>query len=274
MTTMRVRPAAPEDAGPAWSALTPVLATLPDRFRPADTPGSADVIVVAGQHATWPDTVREAVAAGAPAVVLTAPAVVDPEVVRSLAGFVRGRALVAVDRAFAADRTWLGARAELTADAATATLVDSVLTVPEDGGSVLTAGLLEQLSVVRPLLGALPAPRLLHRGPGHYAVLARAAGPRVTLAGVRSAAGAATLTVDVVGLQRRWGVRFDDTAPGAPTAVAVHDGNGSSVRHPRYETGRRAGWEMLHTAILGGGEVAYSLDDLAADLDLAARMAW
>jgi hypothetical protein len=31
---------------------------------------------------------------------------------------------------------------------------------------------------------------------------------------------------------------------------------------------------MLHTAILGGGEVAYSLDDLAADLDLAARMAW
>jgi hypothetical protein len=54
--------------------------------------------------------------------------------------------------------------------------------------------------------------------------------------------------------------------------VTLHDESGTRTRPLVYESGRRVGWLKLRKAMDGAGEVAYSLDQLADDLDVARRL--
>jgi hypothetical protein len=239
-----------------------VLASVPGRFVVTGT-GPADVTVVSGRDPRWPDTVARAVDAGARGVLVAAPGLAAPDEVRDLARAVAGRAVVAVDTAYATDRTWTSAAADVATDAATAAIVDSVVTVPD--GDVAVDAFLDQLAVVRPLLGRVGDLRLVHRTDRAYVVTA----PRITLAGVTSAAGRAGLALDVVSVARRWQIRWDGTDLAGPTGVTVHDATGTRTRPLVYESGRRVTWHRLHRAITGDGTVAYPLDVLADDLRVA-----
>jgi hypothetical protein len=262
MTALRVA------LDPADGVRGAVLASVPGRFVVAGN-GTADVAVVSGRSPGWPTDVARAVDGGVRGVLVVRPALVGAGAVRDLARAVAGRAVVAVDTAYAADPTWTAARDEVAGDAAAASIVDSVVSVP-DGDPV--GALLDQLAVVRAAAGPFDAPRLVHRGDRAYVLVARTPGPRVTLAGVTSAAGRAALALDVVAPARRWQVRFDDAALARPTEVTVHDETGAHTRPLVYESGRRVTWQRLHRALTGDGEVSYGLDQLAEDLSLAVHL--
>ena len=73
-----------------------VLASVPRLFRISDGDEAPDVVVVSGRGSHWPDEVARAVGDGAKAVVVSRPAVVEPDRVRELARAVAGRSVVAV----------------------------------------------------------------------------------------------------------------------------------------------------------------------------------
>jgi hypothetical protein len=260
-------------ADPTSSALQrSVLASVPGRFLLAEG-GPADVVVVSGQDPEWPDYLARAVDDGARGALVVDPGVADLERVRRLSGAVAGRAVVAVEAVYADDRTWGSARDEVAATATTASIVDSLVSVPRDstGGALLRA-LVGQLAVVRPLVGSLAQLRLLHRGDQEYVLAAPFSGTRVTLAGVVSAAGRAGLTLDVVAPDRRWEIRFDETALGSPTKITAHDETGTHTRPLVHESGRRMTWQRLYQALTSARDVGYGLNDLATDLELAGRV--
>jgi hypothetical protein len=249
-----------------------VLASLPRRFViAAEEP--ADVVVVSGLVANWPDEVIRAVDSGARGVLVVDPGPADPDRVRDAADAAAGRAIVAVETAYATDRTWMAARQEVAADARTASIVDSVVEVPADRpGAARVNALVDQLAVVRPLLGSLDALRLLDRSERRYLLGAPVGGVRVMLAGVASAIGREALSLDVVAAERRWQIRFDETALGRPTDVTVYDRTGARSHPLLYESGRRVAWQRLHDALTGDGAVGYDLNDLSSDLRLARRL--
>jgi hypothetical protein len=254
------------DAGDT-AAQRAVLASVPGRFLVTGR-GEADVAVVSGRSPEWPDDVARLVDGGTRGVVVVRPGPVEPDRVRALSAAVARRAVVAVDTPYATDRTWTAAATVVAADAAVASIVDSVVTVPHGR---LVDSLLDQLAVVRPLLGPVDALRQVHRGPGEYVIAAEVPAPRVTLTGVTSA-GRATLAIDVVAAHRRWQIRFDDTALAFPTVITMHDGTGTHTRPLTYESGRRVTWQRLYEALTGTGSVGYPLDRLADDLELARRV--
>ena len=246
-----------------------VLATVPNRFLVTQN-GPADVVVVSGDHPHWPDVVAEAVDGGSRGVVIVDPGFVEPGRVATLARAVDGRAVVGVETTYADDRTWTAVREEVVAAAATASIVDSLVYLPDDrADDRLVPALISQLAVVRPLVDSLESLRLLHRGAREYVLEARTSGPHVSLAGVKSANGSVGLALDVVESSRRWEIRFDQTALGGATMVTSHDATGAHTRPLVHESGRRMTWLRLHRALTGNGEIGYSLDDLARDLALA-----
>jgi hypothetical protein len=185
---------------------------------------------------------------------------------------VAGRAVVAVDTPYAADPTWTAARTDVAADAASAAIVDSLASIGRGQDGDIVDALVGQIAVVRPLVGPLDELRLVHRDDRGYLLGAQTPGPRVTLSGVTSAAGRTARAVDVVTPQRRWQVRFDDSALAGPTEVTAYDETGAHTRPFIYESGRRLTWQRLHEALTGGGDVGYSLDRLADDLVPARRV--
>ena len=248
-----------------------VLASVPRRFLVAER-GPADVVVVSGRNPDWLDRVVRVVEDGAQGVLVVHPGLVDPELVRGLVPAVAGRAVVAVDTPYAADPTWTAARTDIAADAASAAIVDSLASIGRGQDGDIGEALVGQIAVVRPLVGPLDELRLVHRDDRAYLLGAQTRGPRVTLSGVISAAGRTALAVDVVTPQRRWQVRFDDSALAGPTEVTAYDETGAHTRPFIYESGRRVTWQRLHEALTGSGDVGYSLDRLADDLELARRV--
>jgi hypothetical protein len=248
-----------------------VLASVPRRFLVSED-GTADVVVVSGRDPGWPERVARVVDTGAQGVLVVRPGLADPQEIRDLVGTVAGRAVVAVDTPYAADPTWTAAQPAVAADAASAAIVDSLVSIAADPAADIVEALVGQLAVVRPLVEPLDELRLLHRDEWAYMLGAHTRGPTVTLSGATSAGGHAVLAVDVVAAQRRWQIHFDDTALAGPTEVTRYDDAGAHTWPFVYESGRRGTWQRLHQAVTGGGEVAYSLDQLAKDVELARRV--
>jgi hypothetical protein len=261
MTALRVK------LDPCAAALhRSVLAGLPGRFVVADH-GPAEVTVVSGRNPEWPDDVARAVHDGVRGVLLTRPGLVDADRVHALSAAVAGRAVVAVDTPYANDRSWAATRREVAADAGRASIVDSVVSVV---GGDLVAALIDQLTAVAGLVDTAGL-RLLHHTASGYLAATGSDGPSVTLAGVAGVAGP-DLSIDVVAVERRWQVRFDGTAPAAPTEVTLHDRTGAHTSPLTYQSGHRAAWDRLHQAITGAATVDWSLDSLADTLAVAGRL--
>ena len=248
-----------------------VLASVPRRFLVTED-GTAEVVVVSGRNPEWPERVIRVVDTGARGVMVVRPGLADPEQIRDVVGAVAGRAVVAVDAPYAADPTWTAAQPDVAADAVGAAIVDSLVSMAAGQAADIVEALVGQLAVVRPLVESLDEVRLVHRDERAYVLSAHTRGPTATLSGATSAGGHAALTVDVVSAQRRWQIRFDDTAPAGPTEVTRYDDTGAQTWPFVYESGRRVTWQRLYQAVTGGGAVAYSLDQLAKDVELARRV--
>jgi hypothetical protein len=247
-----------------------VLASLPRRFLITKkwAGESVDIVVVSGQEASWMDRVGLAVDAGAKGILLAAATAADPAQVRSL---VTGSLIVAVDTRFAADPSWAAAVSDIAVDARCASLIDSVVTVEDATERAFFAGLVEQLALVRSLLGSFDHIRCIHRTARQHALVGHSGGAVVTLTAVASQTPGSTLRMDVVSAARRWQAHFEDTAIARPTEITLYDGNGALSRPLLYASGRRTAWMQLHAAITEHASFPYSLEDLTTDLEIAKK---
>jgi len=227
------------------------------------------VRMVSGKDGDWVARLLAAVRNGARGVLLAAPGPADPDEVRDAARRATAAGtIVAVDAGYTADRTWRHALPAWQEHAPGAQLLDSVVTIDERSSTLFTA-LIDQLTVVRPIVGALEGLHLLHRSDDQYIASARADQLAITLTGVVSGLETSTLRVDLVGVDRRWSARFDGDALARPALVTRFDADGSTAPPLRYESPHRAAWLDLHAAITDGTPPPYTLEALATDLTIA-----
>jgi hypothetical protein len=234
-----------------------VLASLPARF--LVTAGSgADVMLISGDQPRWRQ--RALAGTGARAIMLTGTRALTAAAVRDLA---KETGLpVTGCPVYAAGPAWSAAVPQLAADLAESAVLDSVSAAPG-----LRAALVDQLAVIRPLLGELAGLRAAHVGHGCYILAGVLQGVAVTLAGAVS--GVSRLDLDLVGAARRWHATLAPDALAFPARVSASDADGEHVLAPVYESPRRAAWAALHDAICQGGPLPYAADQLAADIAVA-----
>jgi len=165
-----------------------LLASVPSRLRVSNN-GPADIRVVSGREPGWVAQAKAAVAEGVRCVVLTRPRIVDVQLLRQLAAHAaEAGSVVAVDTPYASDHTWTTALADLAEAAAKASILDSVVTVAASDhvADALSDALLDQVAVIRPLLGAASVRTVAHRAASHYSIAGQRGATAITLSGVVS----------------------------------------------------------------------------------------
>jgi hypothetical protein len=244
-----------------------VLASRPQRFLVTGkrVGECADIVVVSAQEPFWLDRVGRAVDAGTKGILLVTPTAADPAQVRTLA---TEGLLIAVDIRFANDPCWAAAVSDIAVDARCASLIDCVKTVEDATERSLFTGLVEQVALVRSLLGSFDYLGCIHRTARQHALVGHSGGAAVSLTAVASQTLGSTLRMDVVSVARHWQAQFDDTGVARPTEITLYDGNGALSRPLLYASGRRSTWMQLHAAITQQASIPYSLEDLATDLEI------
>ena len=139
-----------------------------------------------------------------------------------------------------------------------------------DQAASAKAALLDQLAVVRPLIGDGSGLEIVHDGIGGYEIAADQQ-PVATLTGVRAPVCEQRLDLDVVSPGRHWRVRFDAGAPARPVVIQRMDHEGVHVWPLRFEGSARASWVALHEQLTGRAPVVVDQAFLA-DLDVAERL--
>ncbi|MGH3277441.1 MAG: hypothetical protein ACRDNZ_24340 [Streptosporangiaceae bacterium] len=273
----------PQDAARSGLHRT-ILASLPARFRAASgTWPAADVVLISGDQPRWQQRAQDAIASGVPAIVLSGFAAMTPEAVTQVAsGAADAGVIAAADLAYASVRGWAGAVHALAGDLPSCAVLDSIITAPLPAAGTpeavaLRSALVEQLALLRPLLGETGRLRVVHTAPREYVL----AGPQtelaVTLSGALSDAAGHQLDLTLVGARRRWHARFAADALAAPVTISAWDSGGERAWPLAYESGHRSAWLRLHGAVSQSTTRAADLhaaglctaDQLAADLAAA-----
>jgi hypothetical protein len=240
-----------------------VLAGLPDRWR--ITQAAADAAVVFGGHADWPSRAEAALASGVRGVLVTHPVWTNPAVAAALAAEAsRAGVWIGVESAYLADPSWKRLVPTLREHAADAVLVDSFRTIPRSRSAVrdrqrLGTYCLEQLAVLKIFVEPLSAVAFSQQAPDLYVLGAESAGRALNVVGVRGGTASDQLTLDLVGLTRRWRVSFDSSAVARPTTIERMDASGTHASPAIYQTGRHGSWLELHEAITRGVPLSYDL---------------
>src|SRR5919201_639906 len=255
-------------AGPVALVRT-VLASVPDHFCLTEGP-QADVVVVWGARHSWPATLRRLLDNGITIAVVVSCTAGDCEDVRNVAQqATRAGALIGVDIGFAHARFWRNALPRVRNDLASSILLDSVISSSHSTESPLVTALLQQVAVVRSLVGPLHDMRPNHRSADRYMVAARAGGLLISLSGLVSPRGRTSLWMDLVGSSSRWRIGFGDDALARPGEITRFTAHGAESQAPVFENPHRAMWLSLHAALVEGSRLPYALDDLAQALAVA-----
>ncbi|MEA2294960.1 MAG: hypothetical protein QOE86_2599 [Solirubrobacteraceae bacterium] len=242
-----------------------VLATLPARLAPTSGP-DADVVVVSGLAPGWIDAAPAALRAGARGLLVARPATGDPGALRALAEHAAATGAAVAVETLVVDPAWSAVRPRLRASLPGASLLHGVAVL--DGAP--EAGRLEQIALVRSISGGLKTTAVASGGDeSGYWISATVGGVPISLAGTAGGAGAPALAIDLLAETEHWKVRFDASAPAAPTQVTRFDADGGELWPAVYERAHRVVWRQLAAALLEGSAIPYGLGDLAADLALA-----
>lgn len=246
-----------------------VLSSIPDRMSLADRDGELILLDASGDG--WATRLEVAVRNGTRGILVAAVgAAEDPDAVRAAGLAARGAGVaVVVDRPCSMDRAWREIASEWRRDAGTAALLDSTASTTDDE---LDQVLLEQLRLVRAIVGRPDRLDTVARAVSTYQVAGTAAGVRISLSAGRGPVP--TLAVDLVGIERRRRVEFDGLGLARPARIMEFDRARARTEPLRYESPHRVAWLDLHAAVTGEGtDVARSdLDELAADIAQARHL--
>lgn len=242
-----------------------ILASLPARFRalplaawPAGTGPAADVVVISGDQPEWQQRARAAISSRVPAIVLSGSAALNPEAVTQVTSAAAETSIIAVaDMTYASVRAWAEAIPTLARDLPSSVVLDSVITAPLPGAGMpealaLRSALVEQLAVLRPLLGEPGRLRVVHTTARQYVLAGLQKELAVTLSGVLSDAAGHQLDLTLGGARRRWHARFTADALAAPVTISAWDADGERARPRAYESGHRSAWLRLHDVVSQG----------------------
>ncbi|MBP8533231.1 hypothetical protein [Streptomyces sp. MK37H] len=237
------------------------LASLPQWLRADDT-GTPKVRAVGGPG--WPERLRAALASQPRAVLLSGPTPSAPETVRELAELAgSARVPVVVDSPWALHPAVADALPALREAVSQEALVEIFTAVDK---SPVTA-LLDQLALIRTLLGAPSALRVTRLDEHGHGALGEYGNVFVSFSGARSAVGTTDTRLVLRGAGEQWRIGFGDPRIARPADVVRIDDGGEHRLPTLYETAHRAAWRHTHAAA-NGAESPHTLHHLAADLAL------
>jgi hypothetical protein len=241
-----------------------VLASLPNSYRLVD--GAAEVALVS---ATDPARADRAVSGRARAIVVDQPGWLSPAELDVLEDIAEQQGCTLVPAPRYAPR--LTSAASLL-DGADTDLVESTITSRQG----FRSSLVEQLAMLRQVLGSVAAIRVLHSSASHYVVEATMIdhpSSHVVLNGVVSPTGTEEATLHTIGADRHLAVRIDAGPLARPAEISLYDGAGRQSPWPVHQHAHRITLALLHTLLTTGeGDVTYSVLDLRHDLRLAAAL--
>lgn len=250
--------------GPLSDRHRAVLAGMPDRLRAIDADG--DVAMVAAGAGGWTTTLIEMLHRGARgALVVDAGTDDGPEEIAAARRAAReAGAVVHVDRPYAMNRAWQRVSTGWRRDAARAGLLDSTTTVATHS---MIHALLNQLALVRAVVGPLEQLGLVHHSRSVYQLAGRAGRVRVSLSGTDGPRD--SLTLELIGADTRRRASFAPIGLASPALISTFDQAGGRTEPPLYESGHRAAWQRLHEAITEprGHPGSDDLDLLAEDVE-------
>ncbi|WP_375426272.1 hypothetical protein [uncultured Friedmanniella sp.] len=251
-----------------WSEVATVLASLPLSYAHGQgAPGGA--AVVSGSTG-WPTAVARALDLGAVAAIVVHPEPADVDRLRS-----RG-ALTALDTRWAANPVIESAAAAFVEALPRASRVESQVHRPV--GSSPEAALLEQLTLVRALLGPVSDARLLTCSSHGYAAVGLVADHPVDLSLVCTDAVPESAWVRLLTDDGSVELMIPSGVTAQPATLAVTNPEGTRLSPTRYESGHRATWRRLRALLssqptAATPNLATDLDDFASDGE-AARTAF
>jgi hypothetical protein len=251
-------------SGPVSILYRTLLASLPNSYRVVDA--GADVALVEGADFA---TVERAVTGGARAVVVDQPGGLSLEEAMVVGALADHDDCLVVPAPRYAPR--FVAAADLV-DAENIDLVESTITAPHAS----RLELVEQLALVRQVLGQIATVRVLHASASHYVAEATMVDrPRshVILNGMASADDVEEVTVRAIGVDQHLSVRTDAGPLARPAEISVLDGRGGHSPWPLHQHGHRITLGLLHRQLTTGeAHMTYLLEHLLEDAALAVAL--
>ena len=236
-----------------------VLASLPLSYTPVPDGGAGGVTVVDGAG-RWPAEVVQALEGGADGVIVVQP---GPEDVAGLRDRAASRGVVVVDSTWASNPVVAAAGQAVRAAAGPHSRVECRIVVRV--GADLSRSLLDQISLLRALVGPVSDLEILHQSEHGYAGEARAGGARVDFSMVCTNATPEHAKVRLLTSDGSIEVEIPNGETARPANLTVTGPSGALMAPTLYESGHRATWRRLHRLITGG-ESADDLVDLEADI--------
>ena len=240
-----------------------VLASLPLSYAPAADSRAGGVAVVDGSGG-WPAAVVQALHNGAAGVIVVQP---GPEDLGGLRALAADHGVVVVDSTWASNPVLAAASEALHAAIGQQSRLECRIVVRV--GTDLDRALLDQLSLLRALLGPVVDLEILQRSEHGYVGEGRANGVAVDLSVVCTNATPEHATVRLLTSDGSIEVEIPSGETARPAHLTIISPSGAQIAPTLYESGHRATWRRLHRLITGG-EPANDLDGLETDIATAA----
>lgn len=261
---MTARTISIDTTGPNATLYRTVLASLPNSYRLVDA--DANVVLTT---ATDPANVERVCGGETRAIVIDQPGRLSSHDLAAIATAADLQDCIVVPAMRYAPRFETAADLLGTAHV---DLLESTIISPD----TLRSSLVEQLAVLRTVLGPVASVRVLHASVAHYVLEATMAGHRqshVLLNGVSSSNGVDEARLNAIGPERHLAVRIDAGPLARPAEICCYGSSGGQSPWPLHQHALRITLARLHRLLttLDGG-LSYPLESLHHDVQLAAAL--
>jgi hypothetical protein len=234
-----------------------VLASLPLSYAPgARVEGG---VAVVGGSADWPGVTARALDAGAVAVIVVHPEPAEVGVLRA------ATAVVALDTRWAPNPVVASAATAFTTALPRGSRIECQVQLPV--GSSLEAALLDQLILVRAVVGGVSDVRILTRSRHGYAAEGVAAGHPIDLSLVCTDAVPENASVRLLTSDGSVVLNLPSGATAQPARLTVTGPDGALLAPTVYESGHRATWRRVRTLLAAQSTTTDDLDNFASDAE-------
>ena len=241
-----------------------VLSSIPNSYRLVD--GDAEVVLVS---ASDPAKVERLCSDATRAIVVDQPGRLASHELAAIADAADRHSCIVVPA------MRYGPRVETAGDLLGTAHVDLLESTINSHDS-LRSSLVEQLALVRSLLGSVTSIRVLHSSVSRYVVEATMAnGPKshVVLNGLTSPHAVDEASLHAIGAERRLVLRIDAGPLARPAEICCYDSHGAHSPWPMHQHAHRITLARLHRLLTTReSDLTYSLRDLHHDVQLAAAL--
>jgi hypothetical protein len=244
-----------------WASLPVSLTTVPAKAR---------LIAVDGQSAGWLDALENVIGPGAAGVLVVRPAAGPSaaDIRAAAAAAANAGTIIAVQATWASHPAvppFARAAAERLSDIA---LIDSVAQLDGTGHRGWADALLDQLSLLRAVVGPLELVRFTAQHEHGYTLDGAIGASTVAISAVQSATPPQAVRLAAYGATAEAHLLVPSGSTATPATAWFVDSAGAAMQPTWYETASRASWRRLHDAAERPGEPLSDLSGLADDAEM------